>query len=278
MVLHPDDLVAQIQQLTDSALAHWPEGGVDDGPPAELRVAVVRVREACDQSVEALRAAVQQLIDAIDSGSKGTTPTRGAALDALLGGLYSAARRFQHSPAAQEVWRICNEVRLAVQEVGELRGHLNELRAALMVVEDAVCAIQGYEALAPFAHVDEAYLAKYGLLQALQVGFDGAEAVGQVMGVRLRADSVPGGKGVKVTRNIVAGHPIRGNMQGESWHHLHDRVSAHDAAVIRVMSFSRREPDRWTGQTLLTDELIGNGLQTMEELLRRALTTYRAEH
>jgi hypothetical protein len=144
--------------------------------------------------------------------------------------------------------------------------------AALMVVEDAANAIAGYADLPPFDHVDEAYLAKYGLLQALQVGFDGAEAVAKCLGSRIRSDSIAGGKTVKIARNIVAGHPIGGNMAGESWHHFHDRGSAHENAVIRVMSFSRTDPERWTGQTLATDELVTDGLGTIAEVLRRSLS------
>jgi hypothetical protein len=84
-----------------------------------------------------------------------------------------------------------------------------------MVVEDAIGAIEGYADAAPFNFVDEAYLAKYGLRQALQVAFDGAESAAKVLGVRLRADR-KGGKAAIVARNIVAGHPIGGNMDGES--------------------------------------------------------------
>ena len=166
---------------------------------------------------------------------------------------------------------------MAVDQLGALARHPNELLAALMVVEDATYAIEGYKAVAPFAHVDEGYLAKYGLLQALQVGFDGAEAVGEALGVELRADRQSGGKSVKVTRNIVAGHPIGGNMEGESWHHFHDRATAHDDSVIRVMSFSRKDPGHWTGQTILTSELIADGLDIMAELLRRSLRSYIAQ-
>ena len=147
-----------------------------------------------------------------------------------------------------------------------------------MVVEDAVSAIEGYAALPPFAHVDEAYLAKYGLLQALQVGFDGAEAVARVLGVRLRADGAAQGKDVKVARNIVAGHPIGGTMQGQSWHHFHDRATAHDKAVIRVMSFPRDDPENWTGQTIQTDELVTDGISVIVKVLRRALDEYRERH
>ena len=112
-----------------------------------------------------------------------------------------------------------------------------------------------------------------GLLQALQVAFDGAESVAKVLGVRLRSDC-KGGKAVIVTRNIVAGHPIGGNMNGKSWHHCHDRATAHDKAIIRVMSFSRSDPGRWTGQTLRTEELIKDGLHTIKRILRDALNSF----
>lgn len=205
-------------------------------------------------------------------------PWSDAPLGVLLRGLYSVARQYLRLPEAQEVLRQCDDVRIAVETAGHLDSHPNELMAALTVVEDAANAIAGYAALPPFGHVDEAYLAKYGLLQALQVGFDGAEAVAQCLGYRIRADSVAGGKAVKIARNIVAGHPIGGTMAGESWHHFHDRASAHENAVIRVMSFSRTDPERWTGQTLPTDELVTDGLGVIAEVLRRALVEYSEHH
>jgi hypothetical protein len=36
---------------------------------------------------------------------------------------------------------------------------------------------------------------------------------------------------------------------GVSWHHFHDRLTVEDHAVIRVMSFSRSDPECWTGQS-----------------------------
>jgi hypothetical protein len=133
----------------------------------------------------------------------------------LLRGLFSAAKRYLRSPDAQEALSLCNDIREAVDDPDRLDGHPNELVADLMVVEDAIGAIEGYADAAPFNFVDEAYLAKYGLLQALQVAFDGAESAAKVLGVRLRADR-KGGKAAIVARNIVAGHPIGGNMDGES--------------------------------------------------------------
>jgi hypothetical protein len=178
-------------------------------------------------------------------------------------------RQYRRSPAAQDVIRLCDAVRVAAEEHG-IDGNPNEM-AALIVVEDATMAVMGYEASPPFLHVDEAYLAKYGLLQGLQAGFDAAEAVGRSVGMRIRGDKVPGGKAVLVTRNIVAGQPVGGTMEGQTWHHVHDRQTVHNKSVIRVMSFSRRDPDQWTGQTVKTEDLIADGLAVIAELLRRAV-------
>jgi hypothetical protein len=160
---------------------------------------------------------------------------------------------------------------VAAEEHG-IEGNPNELRPALMVVEDATMAVMGYEASPPFLHVDEACLAKNGLVQGLQAGFDAAEVVSRSVGMRIRADKVPGGNAALVSRNIVAGHPVGGTMEGQTWHHFHDRQTAHDKAVIQVMSFSRRKPEQWTGQTVKTDDLIADGLAVIAKLLRWAVT------
>jgi hypothetical protein len=49
--------------------------------------------------------------------------------------------------------------------------------------------------------------------------------------------------------------------------------------VIRVMSFSRRDPEKWTGQSISTADLVRDGLAVISELLSRALDffTRRAE-
>ena len=272
MVLNPDDLGDRARALARAGLDYWPTSDDVEAPAELVRDAILAVQDAPDDDalVRSLEGFVASCSDAIAAGQ----PWSDTPLGPLLRGLYSAARQYLRLPEAQEVLRLCNEVRAAVEETGRLESHPNELVAALMVVEDAANAIAGYAALPPFQHVDEAYLAKYGLLQSLQVGFDGAEAVARCLGSRIRADSVAGGKAVKIARNIVAGHPIGGTMAGESWHHFHDRGSAHEKAVIRVMSFSRSEPERWTGQTLPTDELVAGGLDVIAEVIRRALADY----
>jgi hypothetical protein len=177
----------------------------------------------------------------------------------------------QRSEQAHEVMALCAQLYRMPRPDALDPIQQNAIVAALMVIEDATCAVEGYRALAPFRHVDEAYLAKYGLLQALQLGFDAAESVGSVFGLRARADAAPGGKAVKITRNIVAGHPIGGSMDGRAWMHYLDRQTARDHAVIRVMSFSRDDPQHWTGQTQLVEQLIADGLAVIAFLLNGAL-------
>ncbi|HXJ82818.1 MAG TPA: hypothetical protein VMS64_29540 [Candidatus Methylomirabilis sp.] len=276
MVLHPDDLADRSRALAYSILRCWPDASEAEAPPHHVRDAAVGVRDAADH--DALREALEQFIEVAAGATGGEQPWADTPVGALLRGLYSAGKQYLHSAGGKEVIRLCNEIRAAVETIGHLERHPNELMAALMAVEDAVSAIEGYAALRPFLHVDEAYLAKYGLLQAVQVGFDGAEGVARTLGLTLRADAMPGGKAVKIARNIIAGHPLGGNMQGESWHHFHDRATAHDKAVIRVMSFSRPDPERWTGQTLATEGLVTDAVGAIAELLRRALDDYRGRH
>jgi len=42
------------------------------------------------------------------------------------------------------------------------------------------------------------------------------------------------------------------------------------------MSFSRSDPERWTGQTLPTDELVADGLGVIARVLCRAVDEYVA--
>ncbi len=276
MPLNPDDLVGRSRALADAILSYWPDDSETAAPPEHVRKAAAEVRDASDDAT--LRQALERFVQGASAAASADQPWADAPVGALLRGLYSAGRQYLHSSDGKGVILLCNEIRADAATTGNLNNHPNELMAALMVVEDAVSAIEGYAAVAPFAHVDEAYLAKHGLLQAVQIGFDGAQDVARALGVRLRADGTPGGKAVKIARNIIAGHPIGGNMQGESWHHFHDRSTAHDKAVIRVMSFSRADPERWTGQTLDTEALVTDAINVINELLRRALDDYRGRH
>jgi hypothetical protein len=269
MALTSRELGDKAQDFAKAILNSWPSG--DEAPPAVTGDAVSAVKDASDDA--SLAAALRAFVDIAHPSLEHDRIWADTPLGVLLGGLFSRARQYLRSPDAQEALRLCNDIRAAVDDPDQWDS--SELLAALMVVEDAVGAIEGYAAAAPFNFVDEAYLAKYGLLQALQVGFDGAESVAKVLGVRLRADR-KGGKAVIVARNIVAGHPIGGNMAGKSWHHFQDRATVHDKAIIRVMSFSRSDPEHWTGQTLRTDELIKDGLHAITHILRDALNEFAA--
>jgi hypothetical protein len=257
------------KDLANALLNYWPSG--DEAPSAATRDAVSAVKDASDDA--SLTAALRAFVDIAPPLLERGLIWADTPVGALLRGLFSRARQYLRSPDAQEALGLCNGIRAAVDDPARLAGHPNELMAALMVVEDAIGAIEGYANAAPFNFVDEAYLAKYGLLQALQVAFDGAESVAKVLGVRLRADR-KGGKAPLIARNIVAGHPIGGNMDGESWHHFHDRATAHDKSIIRVMSFSRSDPEHWTGQTLRTEELIKDGLRAIKQILCDALSYF----
>ena len=269
MTLASQELAPRSQALATAALLHWSDGPGE--PTAELHDCVVVIRDChADELSEALLTFIDRCSVALDPEA----PWSEMPLGAIFHGLYSAARQAVRSPEARSVLDRSTEIREAVTDPAQLDWHPNELLAALMAVEDAVAAIEGYVSLPLFGFVDEAYLSKYGLLQALQVGFDAAEDVARVLGVKLRADKMTGGKTVLIARNIVAGHPIGGNMAGQSWLHFHDRASAHDKAVIRAMSFSRKDPSVWTGQTLATADLIHDGLGVISELLTRSLTAF----
>jgi hypothetical protein len=254
------------KDLAKALLDYWPSG--DEAPSAATGDAVSAVKDASDDA--SLAAALRAFVNIAPSSLEPHRVWADTPVGVLLRGLFSRARQYLRSPDAQEALGLCNDIRAAVDDPDQWDS--SEFLAALMVVEDAIGAIESYAEAAPFNFVDEAYLAKYGLLQALQVAFDGAESVAKVLGVRLRADR-KGGKAVIVARNIVAGHPIGGNMNGKSGHHCHDRATAHDKAIIRVMSFSRSDPGRWTGQTLRTEELINDGLHTIKRILRDALNS-----
>jgi hypothetical protein len=156
-----------------------------------------------------------------------------------------------YSPVAHENLDLCDQMRRAPNVVADLdENQRNQLLSALMVVEDATCAIEGYRSLPQFGHVDEAYLAKYGLMQALQLGFDAAVSVGRVLGTEQRADTT---------------------REGQSWQHYHDRASAHDKSVIKIMSFASRDATEWTGLTQSTVKLMDDGLVVIRDLLRVVL-------
>lgn len=152
-----------------------------------------------------------------------------------------------------------------------------ELLAALMVIEDAVEAIRAYGMVPEFKTTGEAYLLKFGLLQAFQLAFDAAEGVGRSLGIKVRADREIGGKAVLLTRNLVAGHPIGGNLNGARWNHFHDRQTAMSRDVIKVMSFKAADSDVWTGQTVIVAQLISDGLSVITGLLNGVIRSALGE-
>ncbi len=128
--------------------------------------------------------------------------------------------------------------------------------AAHFVLIDSQFAIESYTTMNEFADYKQAYLAKFGLLQALQNQLKAVEELATAIGEHVRMDRLPGVASVLVTRHIVAGHPLGGKVDGTKWQHFHDRGTVHDPAVIRVMSFEVTDPKNWTGQTILVAELL----------------------
>jgi hypothetical protein len=90
--------------------------------------------------------------------------------------------------------------------------------------------------------------------------------------LRLRADRVAGGKVIKITRTPVATHPLGGSYQGRRpWEHFHDRGTAHEKSVLKVMSFDSHDPTNWTGQTHETIRLMNDALAVIRKLLSQIL-------
>lgn len=267
-----DELRRRLRQIVAWTLSTWEQAPDAAAAPAKVRVAMWRLAAQVDGPDTALLSASERVVRASMPSVALARPWTTELLRIDIIGLNSLTRQLRRSPVAIEVLQICQDLRESpsVDDVmSEFHG--TRLLAALAVVEDATCAIEGYRALPPFPHVDEAYLAKYGLLQALQLGFDAAEGVARVFGANLRADQMPGGKVVKITRTVVAGHPLGGSMRGDAWEHFHDRGSVHDKSVMRIMSFHSHDTERWVGQTQLTAQLMDDGLRAIRDLLRRCL-------
>jgi hypothetical protein len=255
-------------KVLQATLRSWQSKPRDHAPPAirstkdRLSVAGITLEE----QVEVAGRVVGTMMSGCQRGDKWSDPE----LAALVVALNYALRQLRHSLAAQDIFRLCVAISQAANAKPLGGTEAARLVAALMVIEDATSAIEGYRALESFEHVDDAYLAKFGLLQALQLGFDAAQKACEAVGVTARADATVEGKSVKVTRHIVAGHPVGGTMRGKNWLHFHDRSSAHDKEAIRVMSFLDSDPSIWTAQSQSAQELIDNGLEVMFSLLQQA--------
>jgi hypothetical protein len=270
--VNPDELPAYLEKLLQAALGSWQGKPRNSAPPA-VRSAMDRLAapsKSLDVQIQIADHVVAAALTPCQRRDEWSDPE----LTAIVTGLNSVLRQLRHSFAAQEVFRLCRTISQAasVKPLGDAEAA--RLVAALMVVEDATSALESYRAVTSFDHVDDAYLAKFALLQALQLGFDAAQNTCAAVGIKARADATAEGKSIKITRHIVAGHPLGGTMGGKNWLHFHDRSSAHDKDTIRVMSFLDSDPSTWTGQSQSARELIDNGLQVLLGLLQQARSSF----
>ena len=274
-------MAADLRAMVAAALRFWE--AAPDRSTASKRVQTTMgslPSVLAGPDTEVIKAA-RRLVSAAGPGVRAGRPWVTEPLRALINGMVSAVNKLERSPSAQRILDLCLELRQIRGALGEpADGSPEHLRAlaGLMVLEDSVSAIEGYRTARRFVSVDEAYLAKYGLLQAMQLAFDSMQAVAGALGVRLRPDRLPGGKVVLVTRNLVTGHPVGGTYRGSPHQNFHDRASAHDPAVIRVMSFQRDDLKEWSGQTLLTADLIANAYTVVTEGLERICDHLRVPH
>jgi hypothetical protein len=274
-------IVADLRSRAEAALRYWDNTPGNSAASKQVLTAIETLSAALAGSDASVIRASRGLVTAAQPGIRASRPWATKPLRALIDGMYSALRKLGRSPSAQTVLDLCDEVRQLWAALGEpAEGSPEHLRAlaGLMVLEDSVSAIEGYGAIEAFDFTDHAYLAKYGLLQAMQLAFDSVQAVAGALGMKLRPDRLPGGKVVMVTRNLVAGHPVGGTYQGSAYQHFHDRGSVQDPDVIRVMSFQQDEPEEWTGQTQLTADLIANTYAVVTASLNRVCGHLRTTH
>lgn len=264
--------ITRLRELVGATVKYWEAVPDRSSASKQVEAAMDALPSALAGSDAAVIKAARRLSVAALPGIRAAKEWVSGPLRALIEGILSALNMLDRSPAAQRVLGLCEEVRQLWPErsrhVEGSPGHLRVL-AGLMVLEDSVSAIEGYRAVGRFRSVDQAYLTKYGLLQAMQLAFDSVQAVAGAFGLKLRPDRLPGGKAVLVTRNLVAGHPVGGTYRSLPRQHFHDRASAHDPAVIKVMSFQSDSPKEWSGQALLTIELIANAYSVVTEALER---------
>jgi hypothetical protein len=272
---------AGLRAMAEAALRYWEEAPEHSTASKRVQIVMGILPSAlAGPDAEVIKAA-RRLAAAAYPGLRAGKPWVTEPLRALVNGMLSALNKLDRSPSAQRILDLCDELRQLWAALGNPPDgspmHLRAL-AGLMVLEDSVSAIEGYRAAKRFGSVDEAYLAKYGLLQAMQLAFDSMQAVAGALGLKLRPDRLPGGKVVLVTRNLVAGHPVGGTYRGSPHQHFHDRASVHDPGVIKVMSFQRDDPQEWSGQTQPTADLIANAYTVVTEGLERACDHLRAAH
>ena len=143
--------------------------------------------------------------------------------------------------------------------------------AAHFTLIDSQYAIDSYTEVKEFRDFREAYLMKIGLLQALHNQIKSVEEIGLSVNQPKKLDRLEGVASILVTRHIVAGHPLRSNVNGTVWRHFHDRGSVHDPTVIRVMSFQASEPENWTGRTVIVADLLRDQATAVERALGELL-------
>lgn len=243
MPLAPDDLAAYLYKLLRAAQTSWMSSAREWAPDV-VRLAIEGIATAGPTLDEDLRVA-DALVAAALPGCRAEEDWCDPEFSALVVGIHSVLRQVRHSSASQDIFRLCHSISAAasVQPLDE--ADATRLIAALMVVEDATSAVEGYRAAPEFDHVDDAYLAKFGLLQAFQLGFDAAEVVCRLVGATANAGSSAEGKVVLIARSIIAGHPLGTRVQQAKWQHFHDRSSAHEKSRLRVMAFQDQAPSIW---------------------------------
>jgi hypothetical protein len=252
---------ARLRELIGATVKYWEAVPDSSSASKRVKVAMDALPSALADSDAKVINAARRLCVAALPGIRAAKPWVSEPLRALIEGLLSALNMLDRSPSSHRVLGLCEEIRRLWAGCGQpAEGSPEHLRAlaGLMVLEDSVSAIEGYRIRGRFHSVDQAYLTKYGLLQAMQLAFDSVQAVAGAFGLKLRPDRLAGGKAVLITRNLVAGHPVGGTYRSLPHQHFHDRASAQDPAVIRLMSFQSNSPKEWNGQTLLTIELITN--------------------
>jgi hypothetical protein len=270
-------LERKLREVVASLCTYWEQAPGRQQVSVAVQDAFSRVETKLDSDPGQLLAAADRLVrvalPAIERHRSWVTKP----LAALIPGLDSITRQLHYSLSAHTVLQLGEDVMSMADPLGTNVLTLSKtdalrVAAAAHVIQDSVYAVESYRLHPPFRYVDEAYLAKYGLLQALQLGFAATEASAEAFGLRARADRQPGGKTVKVIRNVVAGHPLGGSLQGKAWQHFHDRQTAHDKSVLRIMSFASSGSGDWTGQTQQTQVLIDDGFAVMDGILTLVCT------
>ena len=103
----------------------------------------------------------------------------------------------ERSDRVEALQDLCDEVRWLEQERHPFEEPSNEFMASMIVLDDAISAINGHRTNGEFSNLSEAYLAKFRPPAGTPTGLRRRRS-GQKLGVglRLRTHSVPGGRAV----------------------------------------------------------------------------------